>query len=94
MEMLPIIRADFAKNFNFCGIDLSGCGQSEGNTISYGIHESMDIESLIGYLRQKYRIKDIHLWGRSMGAVAAVLFCQSSRVSISSMILDSPFPSL
>jgi pimeloyl-ACP methyl ester carboxylesterase len=73
--MLPLIRADFAKNFNFCGIDFGGCGLSEGNTISYGINEADDIDAVVSYLRTKYRIIDLHLWGRSMGAVAAILYC-------------------
>ena len=94
MEMLPIIRADFAKNYNFCGLDFCGCGQSEGDTISYGVNEVDDIEAVVKYLRQKYHIQDIHLWGRSMGAVAAILYCKRAPFPISSMVLDSPFPSL
>lgn len=94
MEMLPLIRADFARNFNFCGIDFAGCGQSEGDRISYGVHEAADIESLVQYLRARHRVKDLHLWGRSMGAAAAILFCAGGRAAISSMVLDSPFAAL
>lgn len=94
MEMLPIIRADFARNYNFCGIDFCGCGLSEGNTISYGVNEADDIAAVVDYLRTRYRVQDLHLWGRSMGAVAAILYCQNPQVPIISMVLDSPFPTL
>ena len=45
------------------------------------------------YLRKEPRIDKIALWGRSMGAVTALLYLPEDN-HITSVILDSPFKSL
>ena len=54
--------------FDFCG-----CGISEGKYISLGYYESEDTEEVIDYCKENFHIKKIGLWGRSMGAVTAIL---------------------
>lgn len=82
-----------------CSFDFSGCGNSEGSTISFGANQKYDIEAVIHYLTERYGIEKYILWGRSMGAVASVKYCQMSMynctcVEIYGLILDSPFQSL
>ena len=45
------------------------------------------------YLRKEPRIDKIALWGRSMGAVTALLYLPEDN-HITSVVLDSPFKSL
>lgn len=75
--------------------DFAGSGYSEGEYITLGAKEALDVKLVIYYLRQNYKVDRIVLWGRSMGAVAAILFAQEedNQSLISGLILDSPFSS-
>jgi alpha-beta hydrolase superfamily lysophospholipase len=48
---------------------------------------------IIAHLRQARRVSTIALWGRSMGAVTALLHADRDP-SIAAIILDSPFSDL
>ena len=50
-----------------------GSGYSEGEYITLGIKESWDTLKVIEYLNKNYNIGNIIIWGRSMGAVTAIL---------------------
>ena len=73
--------------------DFSGCGLSEGEYISLGYYERDDVEAIINYLRQSDEISTIALWGRSMGAVTALMYADRDP-SIAALVLDSPFSNL
>lgn len=75
--------------------DFTGSGYSEGEYITLGVKEAIDTKLIIEHLRKNYKVDKIVLWGRSMGAVAAVLFAQheNNQSLISGLILDSPFSS-
>ena len=47
---------------------------------------------MVDYLRDYPRINKLALWGRSMGAVTALLYLPNDR-SISAVVFDSPFRS-
>lgn len=73
--------------------DFSGSGMSEGDWVSLGYWERDDLATVIAYLRNSGRVASIALWGRSMGAVCALM--HSSRdPSIAAMICDSAFSDL
>ena len=84
--------------FHFC------CFDSSGQYVSLGCKESLDILNLLQNLKGKYKINDYFLWGRSMGAVAAIKFYnilleqqRNDRLMeyrILGLILDSAFISL
>lgn len=59
---------------NLCIFDFAGYGNSEGTFVSLGSKEIWDIECVIEHLKEHYRQKKFILWGRSMGAVAALLY--------------------
>lgn len=73
----------------FC-FDFAGCGNSEGEYISLGWYERDDLNMIVEYLRKERRVSTIGLWGRSMGAVTALLHGDRDP-SIAGMVLDSPF---
>ena len=76
----------------FC-FDFAGCGCSEGKYITLGHYESMDVNTVVEMLRTDFKCEKIALWGRSMGAVTAIMVA-AIRPDISSIVVDSPFSSL
>ena len=66
---------------------------SEGEFISLGWHERDDLAVVIDYLRACNLVSTIGLWGRSMGAVTAMLHANRDP-SIAGLVLDSGFSSL
>lgn len=49
--------------------DCSGSGVSDGDYVTLGVRESEDLEAVVEHLRSAHGVKEIALWGRSMGAV-------------------------
>lgn len=76
----------------FC-FDFAGCGKSEGEYVSLGWHERDDVQTVINYLQDTGAVSNIGLWGRSMGAVTALMYVQRDR-SIKGLVLDSAFSDL
>ena len=58
--------------------------------------EQHDIRKVIQYLQRTYKYKNFILWGRSMGAVASLMYMNTYKkdAKIHSLILDSPFSKL
>lgn len=56
-----------------------------------GLNEAKDLANVVRYLQQKFGIEKVSLWGRSMGAVTAVLYCAKYWRNVRKMVLDSPF---
>ena len=80
-------------NITVFAFDFSGCGKSQGEYISLGWYEREDVESVIDYLRKTNKVSTIGLWGRSMGAVTAIMYGDRDP-SVAGMVLDSAFASL
>ena len=62
--------------------------------MTYGVNEKEDVLSVLRHVERSERYGRVVLWGRSMGAVAAVLaqgMEESARVDC--LVLDSPFSS-
>ncbi|EIE23571.1 alpha/beta-hydrolase [Coccomyxa subellipsoidea C-169] len=74
-------------------LDFAGSGRSEGHWVSLGAHEVEDLGVLVAHVREKFPGAMIGLWGRSMGAVTALLYSQRDP-SIAGVIVDSPFSRL
>ena len=81
---------------NLCTFDFSGCGKSEGDWVTLGFKEKLDLKSVIEYLNEHKRVSSIGLWGRSMGAVTSVLYmAQEDNIgTYNCAVLDSGFCSL
>lgn len=79
--------------FDLCVFDFSGCGKSQGKFVTLGLKERYDLQSVIEFLKKKFFVKDFFLWGRSMGAVTAILFASKFKnfQNLRGMVLDSPF---
>ena len=92
-EALAEIKYLLPLNITVFAFDFSGCGHSQGEYISLGWYEREDVESVIEYLRKTNKVSTIGLWGRSMGAVTAIMYGDRDP-SIAGMVLDSAFASL
>ena len=53
-----------------------GSGLSEGQWVTLGAEEVDDVEAAVEHLRGSGRVSTLGLWGRSMGAVTALLYAQ------------------
>ena len=82
------------KNICLFSFDFCGCGKSEGDYISLGYYEKEDVKCIIEYLQKSKKVGKIALWGRSMGAVTAIMYASEHPNDISALILDSGFYSL
>lgn len=85
---------------SFCNFDFAGCGNSEGNSISFGANEKHDILCVMDGLQERYAVSRVVLWGRSMGAASAIKYCElvesfqvSSQQLVIGVILDSCYKS-
>jgi len=93
LEALELVDYFLTSNITLFCFDFPGCGLSEGEFISLGWHERDDIALIVEYLRANRHVSTIGLWGRSMGAVTALLHGDRDP-SIAGMVLDSPFSNL
>lgn len=82
------------RGFALCLFDYEGSGLSSGEFVSLGWFEKTQVSVVIDYLTSKYRIGTVGLWGRSMGAVTALLYSEENPERVSAIVVDSPFSSL
>lgn len=73
----------------FC-LDFSGSGLSDGEYVTLGYQEQDDLCTVIDYLSRVRSVSSIGLWGKSMGAVAALMRAARDR-RVDACVLDSPF---
>lgn len=92
VDALPIVTALLPEICVFT-FDFSGSGLSEGEYVSLGWFEKDDLDCVVTYLRHSGKISTIGLWGRSMGAVTAIMYSATDPL-IGGLVLDSPFASL
>ena len=94
LEALGIIKNLLPLNITVFAFDFSGSGKSDGDYISLGWHESDDVECVINFLKKTNKVSTIGLWGRSMGAVTALIYGNRGSNNLSAILLDSAFYSL
>lgn len=91
MEVLTLL-SHLIEDFSVCCFDFGGFGHSEGRFSTLGIREQADLSAVVQYLREHYKMQTIYVWGRSMGAVTALLLAQTSLENFcEALVLDSPF---
>ena len=92
-EVVPNLKYLLPLNITVFAFDFAGCGHSEGEYISLGWYETLDVQCVINFLRKSNKVSTIGLWGRSMGAVTSIIYSSKDQ-SIGGIFLDSPFYSL
>ena len=77
--------------------DAAGCGLSEGEYITLGWREHKDLALIVEHLHSLKKFDKIVLWGRSMGAVTALMYLAeqpSHQEKVACAVLDSGFNDL
>lgn len=74
-------------------IDTSGCGNSDGATISLGLRERADVKAAIEFARREFGVERVVIWGRSMGAAIAAWYA-GEEGDVDGIIADSPYCSI
>ena len=75
--------------------DFSGAGESEGDFTSFGWWEADQLTTVIGRLIGQFKFEHIGLWGKSMGACAALRYRSLARhPQLRFMVVDSSFDKL
>ncbi|KAL8271190.1 hypothetical protein Esti_004851 [Eimeria stiedai] len=93
VEALSALPVLLPHNITVFAFDFSGSGRSDGPYISLGWWERDDLDTVVEHLRSTGTVSSIGLWGRSMGAVTALMHAHRDP-SIGGMVLDSPFAAL
>mmetsp|Transcript_13668 Transcript_13668/g.29626 ORF Transcript_13668/g.29626 Transcript_13668/m.29626 type:complete len:577 (-) Transcript_13668:46-1776(-) len=93
VEVLPQLTVLLALGVAVFAFDFAGSGKSDGDHVTLGYYEREDLMCVVAHLRATDVVSTIALWGRSMGAVTALLHGDRDP-SIAAMVLDSPFADL
>ena len=95
-EAVPLLGFLLPMNISVFAFDFCGSGKSDGDYISLGYHETEDVITVINYLKNSNKVSTMGLWGRSMGAVTALLSLNifDKAEIISCIVSDSAFCSL
>ena len=72
-EGYHLLKICVENDLDLCLFDFGGSGNSEGDYVTLGMQESRDCKVLLEVLKEGFEVKRFILWGRSMGAVAAIL---------------------
>jgi pimeloyl-ACP methyl ester carboxylesterase len=59
---------------NLAAYDFLGCGNSDSDNLTYGVNEVFDIRDMLEETRRHVKVGRVTLWGRSMGALCAIIF--------------------
>mmetsp|Transcript_17756 Transcript_17756/g.57461 ORF Transcript_17756/g.57461 Transcript_17756/m.57461 type:complete len:452 (+) Transcript_17756:1528-2883(+) len=78
----------------FVALDCCGSGHSEGEFVSLGLKEQEDVVAVLDAERKRRPLGRVALWGRSMGAVTALLVASTRLPEASAIVLDSAYASL
>lgn len=73
--------------------DFRGHGASGGELVTFGYHETLDVEAALEYALAQPGVEHIGGWGASMGAVTMIRVT-AQRPEIEALVADSPFATL
>lgn len=73
-ECVYLRRRVLRAGFSLFALDFSGAGKSGGDRVSFGYFERDDVRAVVDYLYATRSASRVALWGRDIGAVAAMLY--------------------
>lgn len=95
LEAVPTLEYLIPKNCSMFCFDFSGCGVSQGEYVTLGHKEHEDLEIILEFISKIERVQKIFLWGRSMGAVTAMIYLSRAKNPfVNGVIIDSAFSNL
>ena len=91
--MLPDAVMCHEAGYHVLTIDLRGHGLSEGDLISYGYYEALDVQAGLDYLLDQPDLEKVGLIGHSLGG-AAVVRATAIDERIKAVVVENSFSSL
>jgi alpha-beta hydrolase superfamily lysophospholipase len=91
--LLDEAAALYQKGYDILMIDLRAHGNSEGNTNSFGVDETAEVQAAVSYVQQKGTPKII-LYGVSLGAVIVMKAISDGKVQVAGVLAEMPFGTL
>jgi pimeloyl-ACP methyl ester carboxylesterase len=82
------------EDFSLVVFDYLGYGLSSKSHCTLGLKEQDELEAVVNQVRREFGFRLLFIWGRSMGAVTALLLGQKLQDGLcQGLVLDSPFSS-
>lgn len=91
LDSLPMLDSLPKHKYALAAMDFAGCGNSQFEQLTYGHHEAEDVKIFLEEVKRIVGVKSVTLWGRSMGAVTAIMFAHRYQALVQGLILDGPF---
>jgi fermentation-respiration switch protein FrsA (DUF1100 family) len=91
--MLPTAVLLAEAGYHVLLIDLRGHGESEGDLISYGYWEALDVQAGADYLADRPDVEDVGVLGTSLGG-AAVVRAAAADPRLEAVVIQISFSSL
>lgn len=89
------VREALKRGYNVLLVDQRAHGKSEGKYITYGKKEHRDVLSWVDYVENNKEIKDIYLYGISMGATSVCLASEKiDNPKVKAIVIDSAYTTL
>ena len=92
-SMLDKAELFLQAGYNTMLVDFMGSGGSEGNTTTIGFKEAIEVRDCFLYLKKK-GLRNISLFGTSMGAVAIMKAVHDYALEPKSVIIECPFSTM
>jgi pimeloyl-ACP methyl ester carboxylesterase len=80
-------------HFDLLAFDFAACGRSEGQYVTLGYNEKEDVYSVLSKVRERYGVREVVVWGRSMGAATAIFYA-AKYGGVKAVVSDSSFSDL
>ncbi len=91
--LLPQARILAAAGYGLLLIDLRGHGYSEGQMLTYGYDEALDVQAAVDYLSALPEVRRVGVIGHSLGG-AAVVRAAARDERIEALVVQSSYSSL
>jgi alpha-beta hydrolase superfamily lysophospholipase len=72
-------------------VDFRGSGGSSGTVTTVGYREADDVADAVNYVRQTFHPARVVIYGRSMGAAAALRAVATGKARPDALVIESPF---
>jgi dipeptidyl aminopeptidase/acylaminoacyl peptidase len=85
----------YRRGYGLLAMDLSGRGTSDGEYVTYSVHERLDVVSMIRWLRDRSDVDrdKVVVFGTSNGAASAIYAC-AEESNVRALVLDAPYSDL